>query len=83
MSEQGLVKPASLRQMAYIRRLCTELGECEIEVSEGISSSDASRIISELIAKAGKSGATNSRIKVDKLLKRFKGNTRLVKGRIR
>ena len=27
--------------------------------------------------------STNSRIKVDKLLKRFKGNTRLVKGRIR
>jgi len=27
--------------------------------------------------------STNSRIKVDKLLKRFKGNSRLVKGKIR
>jgi len=65
MSEQDSVKPASLRQMAYIRRLSTELGECEIEVSEGMSSLDASRIISELIVKVGKSGATNGRIKVN------------------
>ena len=65
MSKQDLVKPASLRQMAYIRRLCTELGECEFELSEGMSSLDASRIISELIVKAGKNGAANGLIKVN------------------
>ena len=65
MSEQELVKPASVKQFAYIKRLSREMGECEVEVSEGMSSSDASRIISELIVKAGKRGATNSRIKVN------------------
>jgi len=65
MSEQDLVRPASVRQLAYIRRLCTELGECEIEDSERMSSSDASQVISELIVKAGKNGGANGLIKVN------------------
>ena len=65
MSEQELVKPASVKQLAYIKRLSREMGEREVVVSEEMSSSDASRIISELIVKAGKSGGGNSRIKVN------------------
>ena len=65
MSEQELVKPASLRQMAYIRRLSTELGEREVEICEEMSSLDASQVISELIVKAGKNGAANGLVKVN------------------
>ena len=65
MSEQELVKPATLRQLAYIRRLCREMGESEVELSEEMSSLDASRVISELIVKAGKNGAANGLIKVN------------------
>ena len=65
MEKQILVKPASAKQLAYIKRLSREMGKREVEVCEEMSSSDASRIISELIVKARKSGATNSRIKVN------------------
>ena len=65
MSEQELVTPASLRQMAYIRRLSTELGEREVEICEEMSSLDASQVISELIVKAGKNGAANGLVKVN------------------
>jgi len=65
MSEQDLVKPASMRQLAYIKRLSTELGECEVEVSEEMSSIEASRVISGLIEKTGKNGAASGRIKVN------------------
>ena len=60
MEKQILVKPASAKQLAYIKRLSREMGKREVEVCEEMSSSDASRIISELIVKARKSGATNS-----------------------
>lgn len=65
MEKQIFVKPASVKQLAYIKRLSREMGLREVEVCEGMSSSDASRIISELIVKAGKNGAANSRIKVN------------------
>ena len=65
MSEQELVKPASVKQLAYIKRLSWEMGEREVEICEEMSSSDASRVISELIAKAGKNGAVNGLIKIN------------------
>ena len=65
MEKQILVKPASVKQLAYIKRLSRDMGLREVQVSEKMSSSDASRIISELIAKAGKNGAANGKIKVN------------------
>ena len=45
-------KPASKRQMAYIRRLQTVVGEAELEITEEMSVSEASSLISELVARA-------------------------------
>jgi len=45
-------KPASKRQMAYIRRLQTVVGEAEPEITEEMSVSEASSLISELVARA-------------------------------
>jgi hypothetical protein len=45
-------KPASMRQLAYIRRLQTVVGETEPEISEEMSVSEASEIISEFISRA-------------------------------
>jgi hypothetical protein len=49
-------KPASKRQLAYIRRLQTVMGENEPETSEEMSVSEASAAISELIARARQNG---------------------------
>jgi len=49
-------KPASKRQLAYIRRLQTVVGEDEPEISEEMSVSEASEIISELISRARQNG---------------------------
>ena len=50
------VRPASRRQLAYIRRLKLEMGEEQPEISEELSVSDASELITELIAKAQQNG---------------------------
>jgi hypothetical protein len=49
-------KPASKRQLAYIRRLQTVVGETEPEITEEMSVSEASEIISDLIARARQNG---------------------------
>ena len=49
-------KPASKRQLAYIRRLQTVVGEDEPEISEEMSVSEASNLISELISRARQNG---------------------------
>jgi len=49
-------KPASKRQLAYIRRLQTVVGEAEPEITEEMSVSEASEIISELIARVRQNG---------------------------
>jgi hypothetical protein len=54
-------KPASKRQMACIRRLQMVMGEDEPEISEEMSVSEASEIISELIARARQNGVVVQR----------------------
>ena len=54
-------KPASKRQLAYIRRLQTVVGGEEPEISEEMSVSEASEIISELISRARQNGVVVQR----------------------
>ena len=54
-------KPASKRQLAYIRRLQTVVGETEPEITEEMSVSEASAVISELIARARQNGVAVQR----------------------
>ena len=54
-------KPASKRQLAYIRRLQTVVGEAEPEITEEMSVSEASAVISELIARARQNGVVLQR----------------------
>jgi hypothetical protein len=54
-------KPASKRQLAYIRRLQTVVGESEPELTEEMSVSEASEIINELISKARQNGVAVQR----------------------
>ena len=55
-------KPASRRQLACIRRLQVEMGEEEPEMTEELSVSDASKLISELVSRARQNGfATGQR----------------------
>ena len=49
-------RPASKRQLAYIRRLQTVVGEAEPEITEEMSVSEASAVISELVSKARQNG---------------------------
>ena len=49
-------KPASKRQLAYIRRLQTVVGETEPEITEEMSVSEASAVISGLVSKARQNG---------------------------
>jgi hypothetical protein len=49
-------KPASKRQLAYIRRLQTVMGETEPEITEEMSVSEASAVISGLVSKARQNG---------------------------
>ncbi len=65
MSSQTLVKPASVRQLAYIRRLCTEMGESEPEISQKMNSPEASRVISGLIVKARQNGVEGVQVKIN------------------
>jgi len=54
-------KPASKRQLAYIRRLQTVVGETEPEITEEMSVSEASAVISELVSKARQNGVVLQR----------------------
>ncbi|MDY6990174.1 MAG: hypothetical protein SWQ30_19200 [Thermodesulfobacteriota bacterium] len=56
-------KPASDRQIAYIKSLRAELGGNGSEISHEMTSFEASKLISELIAKAQKNGAVNGQAK--------------------
>jgi len=49
-------KPASKRQLAYIRRLQMVVGKDEPEISEEMSVSEAANLISELISRARQNG---------------------------
>jgi DNA-binding transcriptional regulator LsrR (DeoR family) len=54
-------KPASKRQLACIRRLQMVMGEDEPEISEEMSVSEASNLISELISRARQNGVVVQR----------------------
>jgi len=60
MSTQAINKPATNKQLAYIHRLQKEIGQNGPEIKDKISRYEASKIISELIAKAYKNGTYNS-----------------------
>ena len=62
MSTKVMERPASDRQLAYIKRLQAETGETATGLSDEMSSSQASVIIGELIAKRQKSNGINGRI---------------------
>ena len=65
MSTQVMEKPASERQLAYIKRLQMEIGEESPEISEEMSSAEASMIIGELVAKAQKRNGANEPKKIN------------------
>jgi len=65
MSTEAIERPASDRQMAYIRRLQTEMGEQALVINEDVSSVQASMIIGELIAKSEKRNGANSHVKIN------------------
>jgi hypothetical protein len=60
MSTQAINKPATNKQLAYIQRLQKEIGTDGPEIKDNISRYEASKIISDLIAKACKNGTHNS-----------------------
>ena len=60
MSTQTINKPATNKQLAYIQRLQEEIGADKPEIKDNISRYEASKIISDLIAKACKNGTHNS-----------------------
>jgi len=55
-------KPASDRQIAYIKSLRAELGGNGSEISHEMTSFEASKLISELIAKGQKNGGANGQV---------------------
>jgi hypothetical protein len=56
MPTQAEVRHATSRQLEYIKRLQKEAGSEDMEISDEVSSLEASRIISELISKAQRNG---------------------------
>lgn len=60
MSEQTKNKPATAKQIAYIKRLQKEIGSEEKAIKGKISSFDASEIIGKLIVKVHQRGVRNS-----------------------
>lgn len=56
MPTQATTKPASERQMAYIKRLQAEIGEDAQNIGNDMTTFEASQMISQLIAQAGKNG---------------------------
>ena len=66
METQIGLRPASTRQLEYIRKLRMELGEQRpLELREDMSSLEASRIINHLIARAQENGAMNGQARVN------------------
>ena len=65
MSIEVMEKPVSDRQMEYIKRLQTEIGEQDLVINKGVNSSQASMIIGKLIAKAEKKNGTNNHVKIN------------------
>ena len=63
MLSEAIQNQASVRQLAYIKQLKTDLGEDYQEPDNEMSSAGASRIISELITKAQKNGISNGKSK--------------------
>jgi hypothetical protein len=63
MPTQAEVRHATNKQLEYIKRLHKEAGLEDMEISDEMSSLEASRIISELISKAQKNGNTNFQAK--------------------
>ena len=52
MTSQNMDRPASSRQLGYIRSLCGHLGEDVGDITQGLTSSQASHIIGELLRRA-------------------------------
>ncbi len=55
---QAIQKPASERQLAYIKRLSLEVGQSVPELGDDISSFEASTLIGELIGKGTGNGTS-------------------------
>ena len=65
MSVQVLERPASSRQMAYIRNLQTDIGGNSHAVSEEISAAEASTVIRQLVEKVQERNGINGRKKIN------------------
>lgn len=65
MSVQTLVRPATERQMRYIRKLQAEIGDSCDAVGQEISASEASAVIRELVEKIHKRNGTNGSRKIN------------------
>jgi hypothetical protein len=61
-------KPASRRQLANIRRLQLEMGEDEPEITEELSVSEASKLITELVSRARQNGFATVQRKMGSLI---------------
>jgi len=64
MAKQTTPKPATSRQLSYIKRLQQEAGVELPEIKDGLSSFEASEIIGELIVKGGQGGTKNKQVKI-------------------
>jgi hypothetical protein len=67
MPTQAVSKPATSRQLAYIKRLHSELGMERPDTNADMSASEASSLISELIPKARTNGALSGLIRNHKV----------------
>lgn len=63
MPTQAEIRYATSKQLEYIKRLQKEAGLEDMEISDEMSSLEASRIISELISKAQRNGNLNYQAK--------------------
>jgi hypothetical protein len=64
MSTDAIPKPATSKQLAYIKRLQEEIGVGQ-ELKDEINSAQASGIISELIVEGLQNGTSNSPVKIN------------------
>jgi len=62
MSTQNINKPASDKQLAYIKSLQIETGIQDLEINNEINSFEASKIIGELIEKAQKTNRLKNQL---------------------
>ena len=67
MSTQVVQKPASDRQLSYIRRLQMDIGEDSLDINKEMNSIEASRVIGELIAKSQRNNGFRGKVNEPRL----------------